>query len=77
MRYAGSCAVAICLLLSGALYAQDAQNILWDGGFETGFGNAFWAVERGNYGASYRHMWKDGVVQAKVVEGTELKPRCS
>jgi len=47
-------------------------NILWDGGFETGYGNAFWGVPWGNLGPNYRDMWDDGVVRLKTKIATRV-----
>ncbi|MCM8768830.1 MAG: hypothetical protein NC911_03995 [Candidatus Omnitrophica bacterium] len=43
--------------------SQLADNILWDGGFEVGFGNSFWSVVPGNYGPNFRSMWQAGVLK--------------
>ena len=60
-------AVACLALFAATALAQDApsRNILWDGGFDTGYGNAFWGTEMGGIGPNRRDMWDDGVLTLK------------
>lgn len=37
--------------------AAQTNNILWDGGFDTGFGNGYWTAVGLNRGPSLRRMW--------------------
>lgn len=68
-------AIASLLLADGAQAQQTKgtnANILWDGGFETGYGNGFWGVTWGNIGPNYREMWKDGVVRLNTPVATRV-----
>ncbi|HNQ35120.1 MAG TPA: hypothetical protein PKN80_03545 [bacterium] len=54
------------LALGNAAFGQAAgagKNILWDGGFEIGYGNNFWGAPNGNYGPNRRDMWSNGVIK--------------
>ena len=67
--------LAIGLILAGAALARAAEpphNILWDGGFEIGYGNTFWGVLGGNYGPNLRSMWDGGVVKLHRPIGSRI-----
>ncbi len=58
----------ICLFiaLSSSAFGQTVpaeRNILWDGGFELGYGNNFWGTVYGNQGPVLRSMWSGGVLK--------------
>lgn len=65
-----------CLLVPSGVRAEQASgpvtNILWDGGFETGYGNGFWGVTWGNIGPNYREMWQDGTVRLQTPVATRV-----
>ena len=56
-------AAVLAFCLAATLWAAEPpRNILWDGGFDTGYGNSYWGAVRGNEGPNLRGMWSDGVL---------------
>lgn len=70
----GALAGALALSPSFAAVAQETteppRNLLWDGGFDTGFGNGFWTVLGKNLGPSLRAMWVDGAIRLQLPIGS-------
>ena len=74
MRFGGTLLAAVALAAAGAssVLADGPRNILWDGGFEVGFGNTFWGVTAGNHGPNLRTMWANGVLKLERAAGSRI-----
>lgn len=56
--------VGMLAAMATSVLAQDTpRNILWDGTFDTGYGNTFWGTTLGNLGPNRRALWKDGAIR--------------
>jgi len=67
----------LALLLGWAVFspsfsAAAGRNLLWDGGFEIGYGNSYWGVVYGNYGPNFRASWRDGVLKLERPMGSRI-----
>jgi hypothetical protein len=59
------CLIFVSVAVAGGVHGAPVaapRNILWDGGLQIGYGNAFWGAPLGNQGPSSREAWRDGVV---------------
>lgn len=67
---------AAMLMASGlsapAQESASGRNLLWDAGFDTGFGNGFWTTVNGNVGPSRRDMWSGEVLTLKLNVGSRI-----
>jgi hypothetical protein len=79
MKYTWRLLVGAILVLEFLPLPSPAQNssprnILWDGGFDTGFGNGFWTSVNGNIGPSRRDMWSREGITLKLPIGSRVYP---
>jgi hypothetical protein len=67
-------AAAVFLFARGAHAADAPPNVLWDGGFDTGFGNGFWTALNKNLGPSRRDTWSGEAITLRLGIGSRVYP---
>lgn len=63
-----------CLPVTAPSENAAPRNVLWDGSFDTGFGNGFWTSVNGNAGPSRRDMWSGEVITLRIPIGSRVYP---
>ncbi|MHC4873446.1 MAG: hypothetical protein ACYTFY_16500 [Planctomycetota bacterium] len=64
--------IIILFTLAATTHCGEPKNILWDGGFKTGFGNACWGVTLGTQGPNLRSIWHSDYVTLKQTIATRI-----